>query len=283
MKSRKTWLERRMRWVNFEGEGGAAGGASDDGDGDVKSTGNDFLSSLPEDIRSEPSLQTFSDASTLAKSYVNAQKMIGADKIIVPRTDEEWDTAYNKLGRPETSADYALSIPDEYKDATGDFTNHFRELGHKLGFSQKQMEGINDWYWQTMAATAEEAAKNNDHSREAAEAQLKELWGEKYEGNLAIADRTMKAFADGKLEETLEKADLLSNPVVAEFLAEVGNRMLSEDELSGVGHAPNRSSPEELRSEISAEMAHPAYTDKKHPQHKTQVAKVQSLFGRLHG
>ncbi len=40
-----------------------------------------FLDSLPEDLRGEPSLRTFTDPASLAKSYVNAQRMIGADKI----------------------------------------------------------------------------------------------------------------------------------------------------------------------------------------------------------
>ena len=37
-----------------------------------------FLDSLPEDLRNEPSLRLFSDPASLAKSYVHAQRMIGA-------------------------------------------------------------------------------------------------------------------------------------------------------------------------------------------------------------
>jgi hypothetical protein len=42
---------------------------------------------LPEDIRAEPSLANVRDLPGLAKSYVNAQRMIGRDKIVLPKDD----------------------------------------------------------------------------------------------------------------------------------------------------------------------------------------------------
>lgn len=51
---------------------GDSGGGTGEGGGDAKS----WLESLPEDVRSDPSLKVFKDVSGLAKSYVNAQKMI---------------------------------------------------------------------------------------------------------------------------------------------------------------------------------------------------------------
>ena len=61
-----------------------------------------FRDSLPEDLRNNPSLKNFNDVGGLAKSYVHAQRMIGADKIALPNqnsTDEDWANVYNKLGR----------------------------------------------------------------------------------------------------------------------------------------------------------------------------------------
>jgi len=60
-----------------------------------------FLDSLPEDLRNEPSLRLFSDPASLAKSYVHAQRMIGADKIPLPgksATDDEWRQVYRCAG-----------------------------------------------------------------------------------------------------------------------------------------------------------------------------------------
>ena len=61
--------------------------------------------SLPDDIKGNTSLEKFSDVSTLAKSYINAESMIGKDKMVVPgvnTTEDEWNDIYTKLGRPST-------------------------------------------------------------------------------------------------------------------------------------------------------------------------------------
>ena len=70
-----------------------------------------FLDSLPEDLRGEPSLKNFTDAGSLAKSFVHAQRMIGAEKLPLPgksATEDEWNTIYSKLGRPDSAADYQV-------------------------------------------------------------------------------------------------------------------------------------------------------------------------------
>jgi hypothetical protein len=43
-----------------------------------------FLDSLPEELRHEPSLKNFTDSAGLAKSYVHAQRMVGADRLHCP-------------------------------------------------------------------------------------------------------------------------------------------------------------------------------------------------------
>ena len=44
-------------------------------------SGNDFLGSIPEDLRDHPSLSPIKDVENIARSYVNAQKLIGAENI----------------------------------------------------------------------------------------------------------------------------------------------------------------------------------------------------------
>ena len=57
--------------------------------------------SLPEDVRDHPSLSTFTDTGALAKSYVHAQSMIGADKVAIPgkwADENDWNAGYDTLG-----------------------------------------------------------------------------------------------------------------------------------------------------------------------------------------
>ena len=43
-----------------------------------------FHETLEEGLRNEPSLRAIKDVNGLAKGYVNAQRMIGADKTVIP-------------------------------------------------------------------------------------------------------------------------------------------------------------------------------------------------------
>ena len=43
-----------------------------------------WMSSLPSDLQTNDSLTKFSSVESLAKSYINAQGIIGADKIVKP-------------------------------------------------------------------------------------------------------------------------------------------------------------------------------------------------------
>ena len=74
----------------------------------------DWKSSLSDEIRSDKSLENIKDVEGLAKSYVHAQKLVGADKIPVPNkfaTEKDWDAVYEKLGRPKDASGYKYDLP----------------------------------------------------------------------------------------------------------------------------------------------------------------------------
>ena len=53
----------------------------------------DWRDSIPEEIRGHSSLEHINDIGALAKSYVHAQQMVGADKVALPgksATADEW-------------------------------------------------------------------------------------------------------------------------------------------------------------------------------------------------
>ena len=60
----------------------------------------DFKSLIPESFKEEKSLENFNNMEDLLKSYLHAQKMVGADKIPVPNkfaTDEDWKEVFTRL------------------------------------------------------------------------------------------------------------------------------------------------------------------------------------------
>ena len=67
-----------------------------------------FADTLGEEFRGNPIFANFQDVNGLAKSYMHAQRMIGADKIAIPgkhATDEERLEVYRKLGSPADCPD----------------------------------------------------------------------------------------------------------------------------------------------------------------------------------
>ena len=67
---------------------------------------------LSEDMKGHPTIQKFQDVASLAQSYLEAQKLIGADKIVKPGKDatpEQMAEFYNALGRPENVDGYGFA------------------------------------------------------------------------------------------------------------------------------------------------------------------------------
>ena len=104
---------------------------------ETKTSGGDWRSALPEDIRDNPSFAKFNDVTSLASSYVNLQSHLGRDKIAKPVTDSDWDDVYEFLGRPESAYKYEIELPkglpDEIASQFNDETlSSFKQEAHKL-------------------------------------------------------------------------------------------------------------------------------------------------------
>ena len=54
----------------------------------------DWRLAMSEEFRTNPSIEKFTTIDGLAKSYLNAESMIGRDKIPMPQTDDEWADTY---------------------------------------------------------------------------------------------------------------------------------------------------------------------------------------------
>ena len=97
----------------------------------------DWRSGLPEEVRNDPSLSDIKDVGSMAKSYINGQKLIGKNRIALPvegATDEEISMFHSQLGRPEKADGYQFgdrpSLPEgmQYDEA---FETQFKDLSYK--------------------------------------------------------------------------------------------------------------------------------------------------------
>ena len=100
-----------------------------------------FRDSISEDFRNDPSIEKFTEIDALAKSYINATKMIGQDKVAVPNknsTEDQWNEVYDKLGRPESADKYSLDANFIIILTDENAIKNFAEQSHKLGLNNKQ-------------------------------------------------------------------------------------------------------------------------------------------------
>ena len=249
-----------------------------------------FQDSLPEDLRGNPSLKNFNDVGSLAKSYVHAQRMVGADKIPLPgnnSTDDDWSRVYDKLGRPADIKDYDVSLPEIFED------DGFRKSIHAAGLNQKQAASVA----QFMQSQTEAANGKLDAYREQAkldtETELRAEYGKAFGEKVQRAQATAKYLLGSKGDPTSED-NILGNIRLADGrmlgdhpdiirMFEAMSHEIAEDDLDGVT-TESAMTPQDAQEEIDQLQADRkgAYWNKHHPEHDKAVARVQELFAYVH-
>lgn len=243
--------------------------------------GNDWRASLPQELAAEPSLATIRDVAALAKGYVHAQRLVGAERIALPGRNQDlsaWE-GWDRLGRPARPEDYVISRPELPEGMEWDAAAEaaFRPVAHRLGLLPHQVDGVIGLFAELQAARpGGEAAVAAGPDAASLEADLREGWGASYDAELARARRAAQAFASPEELSRIE-GDLGSAAMVRLF-ARVGAAM-GEDRLVS-GSSPARLGPAEARAAIDAVMGDPRhpYWDRWHPGHRAAVTEVTRLF-----
>lgn len=253
-------------------------------------SGNDFLSSIPEEIRSHPSLSPIKDVENLARSYVNAQRLIGADKIPMPSnpTDEDLDRIYSRLGRPETPDAYGIS-PDG-NVITEERAAEYADIAHKLRLTPEQASGVLEYYRSAVQNDTAAINSSNEQAREQAVSALQAEWGDQYDARIEAAQRAVDKFdAGGVMELQLADGSVLGNhPEIIKAFASIADfraSVTSEDTISENASAMGMT-PQQAQAEIDAIMndkSH-AYWDRKNVVGRQQaIERMQQLMSMVHG
>jgi hypothetical protein len=249
-----------------------------------------WLEKLDEDLRGESYLKEVKDVQGMARSVINARRMVGRDKIAIPTTDEEWNVFHKVGGRPDTVADYNLVKPEDFPEEhySQDLANAAMELFHKIGISKKQAEALFEFN-NNNALVALKAKQDADAAsyKEVEDALYKD-WGNAYEqnkhlGNVAIEQAVTK---DGKVNEEL-KVRLVekfgNDPDFIRAFSNLGAKFAEHGDVA----IPGIPTPGDIQAKIDDEMAHKSYSPDyaKHgftkAQHKAQVEKVYRMREEL--
>jgi len=259
-----------------DGDNGNQGGQGVDG-------GN-WLDSMPEEIKTNPSMEKFAGDSPeiLAKSYINLEKMVGRDKIPMPTTPEEFTSAFRRLGAPETSDGYDFKAPDELPpginyDEEGE--KKFKEMAHGLNLTKEQAAGLYKQMWDVNITNFNAAQESRNMSQEQAMTALKHEWGENdFAINLEVASRGLEAVFSEE-SQALIKERLGDAPEIIKDLNKLGMNLIEEGALTGV-NTGGAMTGKMMDDKITDLMAHPAYMDSAHIEHKKIVDQVYMLRQR---
>lgn len=241
----------------------------------------EWAKTLPDDIKSEPSIKMIKDIPSLAKSYVHAQKAIGADKIPIPgkhATEEDWIAFAHKAGCPKEEKEYQLELPKDI-DIDEKLLEGFRKEAHRMGIFPRQAQALFQW-WNKHQGEAMKAATEESTMKQTEEVNgLKREWGSAFQKNLLKAQFVVKKYADEDTVKYLQESGLGNNVKLVKMFSKIAD-LFKEDTIEGIGEFSGRKTPAEALQEansIISDFNHP-YHLASHPNHKTAVEHVNTLF-----
>jgi hypothetical protein len=272
--------------------GGAATGGAGGGDGGGGTTPppvtdiRQFIANEGGDLKAgwtkaigadEQSFGRFTSLKGLVESHANLQKLIGGDKIPMPKADAspaEWDAFYAKLGRPEKPDGYGLKKPADLPAEAWDDarTKGFGEVAHKLGLTPKQAQGLMEWELGNVKGQLSALAQRPEETT----ALLRQEWGAKADTRLAAASAIAKQLGG---DELLHDPYLGNHPVFIKIMDKMAGIVGERGGLAGARDGGAPVSGGELREKINTIMGdrNDPYWQAQHPQHKARVAYVIEL------
>ncbi len=240
-----------------------------------------WKSSIPEEIRGHASLEHINDIGALAKSYVHAQQMVGADKVALPgksATPDEWGEVYAKLGRPESPDGYELAYNNLPEGAEMDdgMVSWFKDTAHKAGMNPQQAQMMLDAYNEMQFSDAENVGLEAQARVEQIEGELRKEYGQAFDDRMALANGVLAEFGNPEITE-VQLADgtmLGDNPEIIRMLANMGVYLrdkVGEDTLEGVKTSGGVTPSDAMQKVSDLTAPNTPYWDQRHPEHHWYV------------
>ena len=243
---------------------------------------------ISEEFRNDPNISKFTEIDALAKSYINATRMIGQDKVAIPNensTDDQWNEVYGKLGRPESADKYKLEVQSETASLDENAIKQFAENAHQLGLNNKQAQGILEYYKNSMEGSVQQARVDTETAQANAEQELRKEWGRSYDENIKRAGAIAKAnMSEDILNMELKDGTRIGDhPSVIKGFANIAN-LMSEDKLIST-ESEGMDQGTDYQAEISKLVndRDGPYWNKSHPDHDKIVQQVFTLRTMLNG
>ncbi|BFD46645.1 MAG: hypothetical protein DMENIID0002_12910 [Rickettsia endosymbiont of Sergentomyia squamirostris] len=238
------------------------------------SSSNDWLANMPEEIRKAESLGKFKDVSSLAHSYLEAEKSLN-QRVAVPKddsSDEEWHKFYCRLGLPEDKR-----YTDKRSKEDEEYLTRYEDMFYQSSLSKRQGEKLlNSLYGfsQDLQKQQQNAIEQTSHI-----GWLKDTYGEGFDNKMTVMQAALSKFGTKELAELIEGTNYA--PALVDLLVRVGETLKSDSLVTGK-EFPAINSREAALSEIEKLDSDPEFVvklrTKDHTGHDQAVKRMQQLY-----
>ena len=231
---------------------GAAGGQGGMGTG-AAGTQTSWRDTLPDDLKSDATLNKYSDIPNLAKAHIELQKLIGQKGIIKPGKEaspEQIKAFREALGIPSDPSKYDMGEFDKSITMPPETLEWARKMGAEHGIEPAALKAVMSDYMKQEALL--ESAQEKAVQAEIAEGfkGLRSEWGEAFNQNLTRANFAAQKLGGQGLIDRLKEFGADNDPVIIKAFAEAA-KLYGEDRLREAGAGDGRQTPQELDGEIA--------------------------------
>ena len=252
-----------------------------------KAQSTDWVGALPEDQRAVVGTKGWKTPSDTIKSYHELEKLVGTEKIAMPKKDKDgnydqadFERVMTQLGRPKDPKEYKTSanfkLPEGMK-IDPQLQADFNAKLHKAGFLPHQYALVMDELGLMLDRGTKAEKEAQEKAFNESTLNLRTKWGSAYDQKAKLANNVLATFSDkAKTAEIIKKYG--NNPEIIELLSNIGGSLSEESlvkvNMSGISLSPAEAKAQiaQIRSEHIKELM-----DENDPQHKYFVDKIDEL------
>lgn len=272
----------------------AANGVGSEGAASGAEASAAYLYDVPDEFKAHEGITKFVkdgkvDGAAVLKSYTHLESLNGRDKIVVPKTDEEWGPVYDKLGRPESADKYVVTRPEKLPEGMSydeEGEKFLRQFAHANGFNQKQFAAAYQTYFDRQQGVVANYTKFQNEAKEKVENDLKREHGQAYDGFKGAAVAAVEQYADPDFKQWLDETGLGNDPRMVRIFGRIGKEMLGESKLKGGGNGGGGPmTPAEWDAKITSFRTehNDALLNNQHGEHKSRTDELTEMYRRKHG
>lgn len=248
----------------------------------------DWTTSLDADHKALVGTKGWKTPKDAIKSYAEIEKLVGHEKIAMPKKDKdgnyepgEFERVMTQLGVPKDAKEYKTSKDFKLPDGIAidsKLETEFKARAKSAGLLPKQYAFMMDELSGMLNRGTQAYREAQEKAFNESVLNLRSKWGSAYEQKAQLANRVLSTFAGkDKGAEIVKKYG--NNPEVIEILANIGEN-LSEESLAKVGMSGTSMTPEEANLQILKvrEERNKELNDSSHPQHNYWVKKLDELY-----